>query len=343
MTSLSAHLRRPDAHGAMPFHADCPICRSERLVGSLAVGGAISPRAQAALAASVLALSTTAPTALAAEPDSEHEGSAAVTQTASTDPSQNPNFDPGGTSEALPAQAPTMPQNPAPATAGNDDSGPVEQQPATNTNDPVVDNGDGQDTGQPQTQPTPPNAPTQQPAPTAADQTATEQSTPDTSPPQTPTDPGPSADPAATTPAPTDSTTTADQPSTAGSAHSAPRTQRPRRRPSHLTAPNIVHHPRTVSGGAAAPPAPSLAAVSAPAPVTTATTTVAADDAKPGDRIHRVRAGESLWSIASDMLGPSASPAQIAGEVHRLWQLNRERIGTGKPDLLMVGTILRLR
>ena len=81
MTSLSAHLRQPDAHGALPFHADCPICRSERLLGSLAVGGPISARAQAALAASVLALSTTAPAALAAEPDSEHEGTAAVTQT----------------------------------------------------------------------------------------------------------------------------------------------------------------------------------------------------------------------------------------------------------------------
>ena len=172
MTSLSAHLRQPDAHGALPFHADCPICRSERLLGSLSFDGPISPRAQAALAASVLALSTTAPAALAAEPDSEHEGSAAVTQTASTDPSQNPNFDPGGNSEALPAQAPTVPQNPAPATAGNDDSGPIEQQPATNTNDPVVDNGDGQDTGQPQTQPTPANAPTQQPATVAADQPA---------------------------------------------------------------------------------------------------------------------------------------------------------------------------
>ena len=35
MTSLSAHLRQPEAHGALPFHADCPMCRSERLLGSL--------------------------------------------------------------------------------------------------------------------------------------------------------------------------------------------------------------------------------------------------------------------------------------------------------------------
>ena len=99
-----------------------------------------------------------------------------------------------------------------------------------------------------------------------------------------------------------------------------------------------------MSGGTAAPPAPTPAALSAPAPGTTPAATIAAAvDAKPGDRIHRVHAGESLWSIASDMLGASASPARIAVEVHRLWQLNRERIATGKPDLLMVGTTLRLQ
>ena len=79
-----------------------------------------------------------------------------------------------------------------------------------------------------------------------------------------------------------------------------------------------------------------------PVPMTASTTT-AADRAKPGDGSHRVHAGESLWSIGSDMLGPNASPVRIAREVHRLWQLNQERIGTGRPDLLMIGTTLRLR
>ena len=35
--------------------------------------------------------------------------------------------------------------------------------------------------------------------------------------------------------------------------------------------------------------------------------------------------------------------AAIAREVNRLWELNRERIGTGDPDLVMVGTRLMLR
>ena len=54
-----------------------------------------------------------------------------------------------------------------------------------------------------------------------------------------------------------------------------------------------------------------------------------------------VRHGESLWSIAADLLGPGVSPARIAAEVERLWRLNRARIRTGSPDVLPVGTTLR--
>lgn len=84
--------------------------------------------------------------------------------------------------------------------------------------------------------------------------------------------------------------------------------------------------------------APAQASVSTPSasPPTT-------DPAKPGDRSHTVNPGESLWSIASDHLGPGAQPARIAREVHRLWNVNKDRIATGDPDLLMIGTRLRLR
>jgi len=68
-----------------------------------------------------------------------------------------------------------------------------------------------------------------------------------------------------------------------------------------------------------------------------------ADRTDPGDRAHTVVAGESLWAIASDLLGGGASPAQVAREVHRLWRLNDGRIGTGNPDLLPIGTRLVLR
>ncbi len=56
-----------------------------------------------------------------------------------------------------------------------------------------------------------------------------------------------------------------------------------------------------------------------------------------------VRPGDCLWAIAAELLPPSTGNAGIAQEVQRLWQLNATRIGTGDPDLLMVGTELRLR
>jgi nucleoid-associated protein YgaU len=67
------------------------------------------------------------------------------------------------------------------------------------------------------------------------------------------------------------------------------------------------------------------------------------DAAAPGERTHVVRRGESLWSIARDVLGGTASTVQVAREVNRLWELNKDRIGTGDRDLLVIGTRLRLR
>jgi Tfp pilus assembly protein FimV len=65
--------------------------------------------------------------------------------------------------------------------------------------------------------------------------------------------------------------------------------------------------------------------------------------ARPGERVHVVLAGESLWSIASDLLGGRPTVARVAREVNRLWDLNRARIGTGDRDLLPTGTRLELQ
>src|SRR4051812_42527792 len=99
MRPLSAHLRETENHGRLPFHPDCPICRDERLSGHLPPGGVLPARTQALLAASLLALSSGGPgLALAAEPDQEHEGTAAPGQSGASDPAQNPDSDPGGAS-----------------------------------------------------------------------------------------------------------------------------------------------------------------------------------------------------------------------------------------------------
>jgi resuscitation-promoting factor RpfA len=98
----------------------------------------------------------------------------------------------------------------------------------------------------------------------------------------------------------------------------------------------------------------SLAAPSPSAPTSGSTATVRSarqaprqsaanpNRAKRGDRTHVVAPGESLWSIADDLLGDDASVARVAREVNRLWELNARRIGTGDPSLVHVGTTLLL-
>jgi hypothetical protein len=53
----------------------------------------------------------------------------------------------------------------------------------------------------------------------------------------------------------------------------------------------------------------------------------------------RVRTGDSLWSIASDIAGPGASNARIAAGVSDLYRLNQPVIGPD-PDLIHPGTEL---
>jgi hypothetical protein len=80
MSSLSVHLRLPEDHSGLPFHPSCPVCRRDRLAGSLDGDEIVSRRTQAAIAAGLLAFSGVgAPAAaVAAGPDQEIEGSAEV-------------------------------------------------------------------------------------------------------------------------------------------------------------------------------------------------------------------------------------------------------------------------
>ena len=85
----------------------------------------------------------------------------------------------------------------------------------------------------------------------------------------------------------------------------------------------------------------------APAPQAAATPTTTAADAPvraaTNARSHTVRPGESLWTIAQRLVAPDASTTEIADEVDRLWDLNRDRIASGDPDVIFAGTELRLR
>ncbi|MBS1885661.1 MAG: hypothetical protein JSU06_00565 [Actinobacteria bacterium] len=61
-----------------------------------------------------------------------------------------------------------------------------------------------------------------------------------------------------------------------------------------------------------------------------------------GHRFYMVAAGDSLWTIAEAILPMTAPDEQIAAEDEHLWMLNAGRIGTGDPNLIDVGTVLRL-
>lgn len=61
-----------------------------------------------------------------------------------------------------------------------------------------------------------------------------------------------------------------------------------------------------------------------------------------GER-YTIEPGDSLWSIARDLLGEEASDAKVAAKVSKLWELNdTEVIRTGDPDLIRPGQELRL-
>ena len=331
MRSLAAHLGSADSHDRLSFHPCCPICRRTRSTGYVPADALVSSRAQAVLTAGLLAVSTTVPaaTGVAAEPDQQQDGTASVEHGVAGDPANGTDFDPGGNATGLPDTASPGARAPAPAVTIDDESGPVDQAPIGDLDDPVVDSGDdasaalagpaaGQSSATPPAPTAPPAAPTVPALPPAAPDNDATIAAADTS--------GSTARVDAASPAPV------------------------------VRAPNRSHGCQTPRGARvrsttigevdrqARSPVAAHAAVTAPTTVASAEREAARGDrAKPGDRAHTVLAGESLWAIASDLLGADASPARIAREVQRLWQLNQDRIGTGDPDLLLIGTRLVLR
>ena len=346
MASLTAHLRQPGDHGRLGFHPECPVCRRERLAGRLAADAIVGRGAQAMFAAGVLVLSSAAPTAaLATEPDQEHEGATAPDQVAANALPSTPSVDPGGNSADLPfapappaaAQAPSEPA---------DGNGPIEQEPATNEEAPMADPGDGTDTDTvSQEEAAPMTSPVTTPATTAPAPTQ----------PTTEEVPGPATAAPGAPPAPTDPADSAPVPETPAATPTRP--DRDTAAPSGADRGEAARK-SVPTAQQTVPATPQTAAIVSPT-VDSATTTVQVTQAQPapsssgavsrdeaahrGDRFHVVQRGESLWSIAKDLAGEDTSAARIAREVNRLWELNRDRIGTGDPDLLMAGTRLVLR
>jgi hypothetical protein len=55
-----------------------------------------------------------------------------------------------------------------------------------------------------------------------------------------------------------------------------------------------------------------------------------------------VKSGDSLWSIAQQLVGSSATDEQIQQKLTAIWNMNAKRIGTGDPNLLFAGQRLML-
>jgi LysM domain len=323
MASLSAHLRRPERHARLPFRSDCPICRLERLAGEPPNDRLVSPRVPAALAAGVLAVSTTAPgVAVAAEPDQQHEGTAAPQEAGAPGDGQGADFDPGGPASRLPDETPTPAA--APANPNEGDGGPAEQESDAARTEPVADEGDA--------------------AP--ADRSSSgDVQTGGGSDAQTPAEPGPGTvaqpsdapvvpvsggpGPAAVEVAPA-VTPQVDLPS-------RPRRIRERvRRVIEDSSPRRLET-RAVQLAAVREAPQARGHTRQPVRVT------------PAARWYVVRPGDSLWAIATRLLGyepGSHTPqidAKISGEVQRLWGLNRNRLRSGDPSLIYSGERLRLK
>jgi nucleoid-associated protein YgaU len=328
MASLTAHLRRPGEHGRLAFHPECPLCCGDRLSGPLPSDVVVGRRTQALLAAGVLALSAAAPAAaLAAEPDQEQEGTTAPDQAAAQAPPSAPDYDPGGGSTDVPVDAAPIPAPDArSAPESADDDAAPEPEPATDDDAPVADAGDGTATP----------APGQQPAPAAQD----------VAPAPAPTAPQPTPEPAVSAPAP--ETPTAETPATPpgppepdGTRSPGDGGKREHPGPKHSTpsdAAPVASAPTSSPPNSSEPPTMLVAETQS-----SSSTASRGRAAQTSDRVHVVARGESLWSIAGDLLGDGASIARIAREVNRLWELNSASIGTGDPNLLMVGTRLALR
>lgn len=276
-------------------------------------------RTQAAMLSVALALSTTLPAgaAFAHEPDQEHEGTTPPEATL-PDTATNPDYDPSGEETDLPFDVGT------PRDGGDDDTddgAPVDAEPIQDLDAPAIPldapttpalgTVDGSDEPVAPAEPAPP---TPQPAPA-----------PD---PATPL-------PAAANPQPNPDRSAADRPSRK-KGEKTPARSRPLHRGGDRPTIRVTLAPVPAVAPASAPVAPETE------PVEAAPVTVADAPARPGKRVHTVQLGESLWTIASHLLGPGATDVDIAMEVDRIYELNRDRIGAD-PNVLITGTVLAMR
>ena len=338
--SLNAHLTAGTAeHGRLRFHPDCPRCRAQRLAGALGGDSLVSRRTQAGLATGLLAFSAVAAPASAQVPNAGQEEEAPGGEP----PGLQPDLDLGG--------ADTFDYETAPVPGGRQAGGEEDEgEGAPVDNDPTFD----PEAPLPPEEAAPPPASAPPPPPTAPESVPVQPQPPPAPPPVASPAPEPPAEspgsPATQRPA-----AEVDQPAPKPEPGRTPREGRTVER--RTETPDAEGQPvlGTAPAPAAGSPAPFVEPEAAPSPSATAepsepaspSTAPVSRRGEPAKdpirgRSYTVRPGDSLWSIARRLLGPGATAGEIAREVNRLWELNRDRIGTGDRNLIHVGTVLEL-
>jgi hypothetical protein len=377
MSSLHEHLERHDlAVSPLGFRRDCPLCRAERVQGQLPSAWLVPPRACAAMTAAVLATSAVAPGAVAAA-----DGQGVAAQAPAPPPPPQVSDVAVGGGGAAPVdgdhgvgQEPADTGDPGSETA----SGPSERAQETESGSGAVapSGGGGSDpdaTARPgggsagsrdaaTVQPAPAAEPTGDSAPAGPDE-----------PDRPVVTPGPAAapaplqdEPAAPAPSHAQSDTGRGAPSPSPPAapasgqavganhsggseeHAASTSGRRSSSNSGRTARGDRGGARDAGDGDGSTDRARRTARDGEVLVADATASRSDRAARRAERetdesaSYRVRPGDSLWRIAGRHLGSDATATATAQEVTRLWELNRQRIGTGNPDLIFPGQTLRM-
>lgn len=345
MSSLSRHLRESDDHGGLAFHPGCPVCRGERLRGRLSSHRPLGPRVSAAAVALLIGSSTlTGPLAAAQVPDDMTQAPDGTEEAADGTQGEE-----GDETIEIPDPEPPLPAPPPVAVEAPE----VEPVPAPPPPPPEL----------PPTTPEPPaTLPAPAPEPPATSPTPILER-PQPAPVEFPAPAEPPASaPAAPQPAP------APEPAPAAPPKPAPAAPKEEyqdagqgRRPTESDGdkPALGEVPMPPPAPQTSPPvevpAGEAPVVPPPDPTTTAPVPAARGDQSAIEvgssvrastegprRVHVVKPGETLWSIAKALVGDPASPARISAMVDHLWRLNADRIRSGQPDLIRPGERLIL-
>lgn len=332
VNGLSHHFAPNASHASLPFHPHCPLCDEERFLSAaglhprtsrrLGVGAAAAMFLFASSLPSIAAATPSAPAPPAAiEPDSESEGTGQADQSPGPD-EDGPETEGGGLeSGQVEESTPSLvtPGDDSNPNEGENESGPVEAGPPPD--EPNV----------PEQQSGPPGSGV---APTPGDQVPL------------PRNPGPPQEHTGSRESPGDESST-EAPRTKLDRDPSSNTDRARSKGRQDQS-----RPGTGQGHATRPLDPTSAEPDGAAKANDSANRGGARNghgihsstqSPSSSDIHVVQPGDTLWAIATARLGKPSAPADVAREVQRLWNLNAQTIGTGDPDLLLVGQQLRLR